>query len=185
MIKHSILYAFSLLRYGRAPLPPGMRLGKSVTIDSTVRFDWLWGKHITICDNVTLGDGVRICCHDGSSLERTGAMWVAPVYIGERAYIGSTSIILPGVTIGADAVVAAGAVVSDDVLPGTVVAGIPAKPIGSVKDLDKKRIEMMKTKKCFDVDIMVGKSKAEKEKIERNLQEVAEKDGGYFLIYKR
>ena len=185
MIKHAIQYAFSLLKAGRPPIPPGMRLGKSVIIDSTVRFDWIWGKHITICDNVVLGDGVRICCHDGSSVERTGAIWVAPVYIGERAYIGSASVILPGVTIGADAVVAAGAVVSEDVMPGAVVAGVPARPIGSAKDLDQKRIEMMKTKKCFDSDIIFGRKKTDGEKLEKELLEAADKDGGYFIIYKK
>jgi acetyltransferase-like isoleucine patch superfamily enzyme len=161
-----------------------MKLGKNTIIDSTVRFDWKWGKHITICDDVVLGDGVRIFCHEGATIERNGLMWVAPVYIGERAYIGACSVILPGVTIGADAVVAAGAVVAEDVKPGTIVAGTPAKQIGLTKDLDMKHVEMAKTKKSFPSDIAVGKSKAERAKIERDFIEAAEKDGGYFLIYK-
>ena len=185
MIKHVVEYALSLLRYGRAPLPPGMKLGKSVIIDSTVRFDWKWGKHITICDDVVLGDGVRIFCHDQASDERNGLMWIAPVYIGERAYIGAAAVILPGVTIGADAIVAAGAVVADDVKPGVIVAGIPAKPIGSTKDLDQKRVELLKTKKSFPSDIAEGKSKAERAKIESDFAEAAEKDGGYFLVFKK
>jgi maltose O-acetyltransferase len=51
----------------------------------------------------------------------------APVIIGDFAWLGSRSIILPGVTIGEGAVVAAGAVVTKDVEPYTVVGGIPAK----------------------------------------------------------
>ena len=58
------------------------------------------------------------------------------VVIGDRAWICFRSIILPGVTIGEGAVVAAGAVVSRDVEPYTIVAGSPAKPVGTrTKDL--------------------------------------------------
>jgi acetyltransferase-like isoleucine patch superfamily enzyme len=53
----------------------------------------------------------------------------APVVIGDRAWIGFRSIILSGVTIGEGAVVAAGAIVTKDVPPYTLVAGIPAKKV--------------------------------------------------------
>ncbi|HVJ85271.1 MAG TPA: acyltransferase [Caulifigura sp.] len=53
------------------------------------------------------------------------------VTIGDRAWIGYRAIVMPGVTIGEGAVVAAGAVVTKDVAPYTIVAGVPAKPIGS------------------------------------------------------
>lgn len=53
------------------------------------------------------------------------------VIIGDRAWICYRAIILPGVTIGEGAVVGAGAVVSRDVGPYTIVAGSPAKPIGT------------------------------------------------------
>jgi len=185
MNRHIILYALSILRSGGPPLPPGIRIGKSVLIDVTARLDWKWGSHITICDEVTIGDGARILCHEGSSVRSIGAMWVAPVYIGERAYIGSDSVILPGVTIGADAVVAAGAVVSDNVPPGIVVAGVPAKPIGSIKEINQKRLEMMKIKKCFDSEVVFGKKKGKRAELEKELQEAADKDGGYFIIYKK
>ena len=110
---------------------------------------------------------------------------MAPVCIKERAHIGANAVILPGVTIGADAIVAAGAVVSRDVMPGTVVGGVPAKPIGSVKDLDQKRIEMMKTKKCFDSDVAFSKKKTIRTKLENELREAVDKDGGYFIIFKK
>ena len=56
------------------------------------------------------------------------------VHIGNRVWIGYRSLIMPGVTIGEGAVVAAGAVVTKDVKPYTVVAGVPAKPISSRTD---------------------------------------------------
>jgi acetyltransferase-like isoleucine patch superfamily enzyme len=53
-----------------------------------------------------------------------------PVTIDDYAFLGTRAMILPGVNIGTGAVVAAGAVVSKDVEPFTIVAGIPAKPVG-------------------------------------------------------
>lgn len=53
------------------------------------------------------------------------------VIIGDRAWIGCGALVLPGVTIGEGAVVGAGSVVTKDVEPYTIVAGNPAKPVGS------------------------------------------------------
>jgi maltose O-acetyltransferase len=56
----------------------------------------------------------------------------APVVIGENVWIGSRAMILKGVSIGRDAVVAAGSVVTKDVPQGCIVAGNPAKQVGTV-----------------------------------------------------
>lgn len=55
---------------------------------------------------------------------------LAPVFIGDDVWIGAGAIVLPGVSLGVGAVVAAGAVVTHDVAPYGVVAGVPARPIG-------------------------------------------------------
>jgi acetyltransferase-like isoleucine patch superfamily enzyme len=55
----------------------------------------------------------------------------APVKIGDDVWIGARAVILPGVTIGSRCVVAAGAVVKSDVPDGTIVAGVPARPVGT------------------------------------------------------
>jgi acetyltransferase-like isoleucine patch superfamily enzyme len=55
----------------------------------------------------------------------------APVRIGDDVWIGTNAVILPGVTIGDGAVIAAGAVVTRDVPPGTIVAGVPARVLRS------------------------------------------------------
>ncbi len=55
-----------------------------------------------------------------------------PVVIGDDVWIGANAVILPGVTIGQHCVVAAGAVVTKDVPDNVIVAGVPAKIIGSI-----------------------------------------------------
>ena len=56
----------------------------------------------------------------------------APVTIGDHVFVGPNAVILMGTTIGDRAVVGAGAVVTKDVAPATVVAGVPARVIGTV-----------------------------------------------------
>ena len=82
---------------------------------------------ITIGDNATVSQGVKLCTagHDISS--RVMELTTAPIAIQANAWIAGWSIVLPGVTIGEGAVVAAGAVVTKDVEPWTVVGGNPAK----------------------------------------------------------
>ena len=58
-----------------------------------------------------------------------------PIHVGDHVWIGTRAIIMPGITIGDGAVVGAGALVTKDVAPNTVVVGIPAKPIRDVKVL--------------------------------------------------
>ena len=60
---------------------------------------------------------------------------VGKIDIRDNVFIGYGAIILPDVTIGPNAIVAAGAVVNRDVAPGNIVAGVPAKPIGRVDEL--------------------------------------------------
>lgn len=97
------------------------------------------GSHLVAFDRITLGTGAMI--GEYASLRdahhnygpdvapRDSGHTTAPIVIGDHAWIGRGAVILPGVTIGHHAVVAANAVVTRDVPPGTVVGGIPAKPI--------------------------------------------------------
>ena len=95
---------------------------------------------IDTCDDVIIGDYVAIgpdCIlytHDHDYKTGIKAAWKGKVKTGkieikDGAWVGARVTILPGVTIGEKAVVAAGSVVTRDVLPGELVAGIPAKPI--------------------------------------------------------
>lgn len=94
---------------------------------------WLeLGECITIDDHVALGHEVMVLTTShatDSPGRRCGRPFSRPVRIEEGAWLGSRSLVLPGVTIGAGAVVAAGALVNRDVPAHTVVGGVPAKPI--------------------------------------------------------
>jgi acetyltransferase-like isoleucine patch superfamily enzyme len=91
------------------------------------------GPGIRIRREALIGSGVIIYDSDFHDLHparrRGGRPAMAPVEIGHNAFIGDRAIILKGVTIGADAVVGAGSVVTTDVPAGVVVAGNPARVV--------------------------------------------------------
>lgn len=110
----------------------GAHIGRDTFIDRTVLLDGLYPEQITIEDDVRIGPRAVIVCHTtaGMRLRECGVPFsVKPIHIGKHAMICTGAIILPGVTIGEGGLVAAGAVVSQDVPPYTVVAGNPARPV--------------------------------------------------------
>lgn len=78
---------------------------------------------------VRLGDNVQIGSHCSIYSHSTIDEKQGEVVIGDRACVGAHSVIMPGVTIGEGAVVAACSFVNRDVAPGDVVGGVPARPI--------------------------------------------------------
>jgi len=109
------------------------KIGKNVFINFDCIFLDLGG--ITIEDNVMLAPKVSLLSEGHPvSPEDRHALRVGHIRIKRNAWIGAGATILPGVTIGENAVVAAGAVVSKDVPDNTIVGGIPAKIIKSIGD---------------------------------------------------
>jgi maltose O-acetyltransferase len=89
---------------------------------------------VEIGDLTQIGPNVQILTPDhprDSGLRRQGLEFGRPIRIGCNVWIGGGAIVLPGVTIGDDAIVGAGAVVTRDVAPGATVAGNPARPVRS------------------------------------------------------
>jgi acetyltransferase-like isoleucine patch superfamily enzyme len=155
----SLLRAGSVV-YERVEIGARVETGHHVMIreETVIGDDSVIGSHTVIDGRVRIGSRVRV---------ETG-VYIPPytrigddVFIGPRAVftndryppsnrlqgptiergavIGANATILPGVTIGEEAVVAAGSVVTRDVPPRTVVAGVPARPIGSRGVFDEKR----------------------------------------------
>jgi galactoside O-acetyltransferase len=98
---------------------------------------------------LTIGDRVLIAA--GAAVVTTGhpvapPRWnrtiEAPIVIQDDVWIGAGAIVLPGVTVGTGSVIAAGAVVSHDVPPMTVVGGVPARIIKNIAP-DSDRSNMM------------------------------------------
>lgn len=114
-----------------------------------------FGKNITVGENVfvnacchfqdhggvTLGDGCQIghnvvfaTLNHELAPEKRAITYPAPIVLGKNVWVGSNATILQGVTIGDNAVIAAGAVVTKDVAANTIVGGVPAK---FIKSLDR------------------------------------------------
>lgn len=107
------------------------RIGKNVFINFDCVFLDLGG--ITIEDRVFIAPKVSLLT-EGHPLspENRHSLTVGPIHIKQNAWIGANATIMQGVTIGENAVVAAGAVVTKDVPDHTVVGGIPAKFIKAI-----------------------------------------------------
>ncbi len=97
---------------------------------------------IRIGNHVTITAGVRFITHDG-------AVWVfrerdpeidviAPIVIGNNVFVGTNALLMPGVTIGDNTVIAAGAVVTRDVPAGFVAAGVPARCVRTLDEYWEK-----------------------------------------------
>ncbi|MDP3941288.1 MAG: acyltransferase [bacterium] len=92
------------------------------------------GNHVDIASDVMIYNSEHNI--DAEHFAADEGVTSAPVTIGDYVFIGPRSIILPGVTIGKGAIVAAGAVVTKDVSPFAIVGGVPAKVIGERKNRD-------------------------------------------------
>jgi len=106
--------------------------GKNVFINSGCRFQDQGG--IIIGDGALIGHNVVLATlNHGLAPEKRQDIYPAPIIIGKNVWIGANATVLPGVTIGDNAIIAAGAVVTKDVSVNTVVAGVPAKFIKEIE----------------------------------------------------
>ena len=109
----------------------GVRVGRDVFVGFGLEIDTNHSELIEIGDHVTISHRCTIATHMATSadtpLRKLYPETAAPVSIGNGAWICTGAVLLPGVRIGENAVVAAGAVVDRDVAAGTLVAGVPAR----------------------------------------------------------
>ena len=106
-------------------------IGKNVFINHACSFLDMGG--ITIEDNVLIGPKVNLITENHPiNPDDRKTLLCKPIVIKRNAWIGAAATVLPGVTIGENSVVSAGAVVTADVPPNTIVGGVPAKIIKSI-----------------------------------------------------
>jgi acetyltransferase-like isoleucine patch superfamily enzyme len=153
LIRHRFSRAGRLVVRGGLPLPSVENHGGQIEIGncglfSGVRFECWANARISVGDGTYLNRGTEIVAAQRVTIGRDckiardviimdtdqhelpgRGLAVLPVEIGDRVWIGARAIILKGVRVGDDSVVAAGSVVTRDVPPGTIVGGVPAKPI--------------------------------------------------------
>jgi acetyltransferase-like isoleucine patch superfamily enzyme len=134
----------------------GTRVGAFVEVQkrATIGRHCKISSHSFVCEGVSIGDGVfvghgvmfindlypRAVNADGGL--QTEADWaVVPTRVDDQASIGSNATVLAGVTIGEGALVGAGAVVTRDVPPYAIVAGVPARVVGDVRTRREVAVE--------------------------------------------
>lgn len=125
--------------YIAAPLY--MNIAKNIHIGNNVSinpyFRCMSAGQIYIEDNVQIAMGVSLITNNHDFYERS-VLTIQDIHIKKNAWIGGGAIILPGITIGENAIVGAGSVVTHNVEANTVVAGNPAKVI---RKLDKSKFK--------------------------------------------
>ena len=101
----------------------------STIVEGSVVLDKLFPEGIHIGENTLVAGGVKILSHDHCKRVGNNQPFLTHTYIGKNCFIAVGAIILPGVKIGNEVIVGAGAVVTKDIPSNTVVAGNPAKII--------------------------------------------------------
>lgn len=117
-------------------------MGEGCCIQANVTITDPW--HVRLGNNVHL-TGCTLFGHDGAvNMIKQGfglaVDAVGKIEIRDNVFVGHQAIVMPGVTIGPNAIVGAGSVVTKDVPPNTVVAGIPARALCSLEDYIARRV---------------------------------------------
>ncbi len=108
-------------------------VGERTFINAGCKFQDQGG--ILIGNDCLIGHNATLCTiNHAQDPDRRGDMEFHPIHIEDQVWLGANVTVLPGVTIGKGAIVAAGAVVTKDVAPMTIVGGVPAKFIKNISN---------------------------------------------------
>ena len=142
-------------------------LGDNVVINRSVYLDGRIG--ITCKNNISISPEVYIVSMEHDPNDPMFATRGGEVVIEDNVWIGARAIILPGIHLGEGCVVGAGAVVTHDVEPYKIVAGIPARPIG---DRSRKIEYRARYFPWFDSDIQRGQPRIKQPKVETRIARI-------------
>ena len=142
-IKKIFYYIYAKVDYAGFAKHIGVNIGKNCHIYGDTFH--MFGSEpwaISLGDNVHITAGVLFITHDGGTLVCRHLIpdleITAPIVVGNNVYIGTRSIIMPGVTIGNNCIIAAGSVVTKDVPDNSVWGGVPAKHIKTYEEYLKE-----------------------------------------------
>lgn len=124
----------------------GFKHGHNFNIEKGANVDAAFCHMISCGDNVTLTKDVYILAHDASMKKFLGKTKIAPVCLGNNVFIGAKTVILPGVTIGDNVIIATNSSVTKDVPSNEVWGGNPAKFIMTTDDFLKKHKSAMENR---------------------------------------
>ena len=148
----------------------GLKTGKNVLIDPTAKIDYHNCFLISIGDNSIINAGAHLLAHDSTIGRFTGGYRrMGRIDIKENCIIGVNSVILPGVSIGPNALVAAGSVVNKDIPPNTCVAGVPARYYMKFSDIIEKNKEDIENCPKYDISDLINKDGELNEKVKNEI----------------
>ncbi|EMA63940.1 acyltransferase [Halorubrum lipolyticum] len=112
----------------------GVAVGAGVSWGLESTPDVFWPERITVGNDAIIGYDATLLCHEFLQDEYR----LGDVVVEDRAMIGAGAVVLPGVTIGEGARVAANSLVAEDVPPGTTAAGVPAEVVSRAGAVDEE-----------------------------------------------
>lgn len=143
--------------YLRRLIDRGLKIGTGCEIHDGFFFDPSHCFLISIGDNCVLGPNVRLIAHDASPKKWLGYAKIGKIEIGNNCFLGDSVIVLPGVTIGHDSVIGAGAVVTKDIPPNSIAVGNPARIVSSVPVYVDKIKSASQGKKIFGPEYYINR----------------------------
>lgn len=159
-------------------LKMGMKIGQGCDINPGLVIDHSHCWLIEIGNNVTIAPEVYLLAHDASIHRTLGYSKIGKVMLKDGCFIGARALIMPGVTVGENAIVAAGSIVTKSVEPGMVVGGNPAKVICSVADLLARNRTAMETVPIYDEKWLIKNITPE---MKKRMSDDLEDETGYLV----
>lgn len=151
----------------------GMKVGKNFKRLHGTILDpghcWL----IEIGDNVTIAPRVHILCHDASTKAFLNYTKIGRVTIGDNVFIGTESVVLPGVSIGSNVVIGANSTVTHSIPDNSVAFGSPARVVCTLTEYLQKEQIRMASAPCYDETYTLRKAVS----MDKRMQQKQELDG--------
>ena len=145
----------------------GVKIGEGSKLYS-VAIDGCFKHLITIGKNCIITH-CTILAHDASTQGFLGYTKLARVIIGDNCYVGYQSIIRPGVHVGNNVIIGAGAVVTRDIPSNSVACGVPARVIGTYEDFVEKNRKLFEDSPELISNVLFSQKTEEQKQVQAEL----------------